>query len=163
MGYVNKNLKRLIIPYIITCIVYLIVESIVSFLNHDLTILKIAQSIIAMLIGIQSFEDGFGCRGMWFVYTLFIIKVTTYRLNKKTMLLVSLLSVVACLLLSKYELTWAVTDIFIATPIYYMGRLLSDDKLNTFIEYLKSLKIKYKLTLMIVLLSIAYNICKHSI
>ena len=83
-------------------------------------------SLFAILTGFHTFNDVPGCGKLWFVYTLLIIKIVFHYSNdtkggRYAMYAVSLIGA-ASYHFADIELTWAVTNTFLAMPWFLLGQ-----------------------------------------
>lgn len=159
--YYKKLFNRLFIPYIATCAVYLLFDIAINLYHGEFDVWRIPRSICAMLIGVQSFDDGCGCVSMWFVYTLLLIKLIETILTQKVKYIVAVFSLGVSIYMSQYELTWAVTDFLLAFPLYLFGQLFAiyGDRV---LMYLKNMHWASKLLSSVVLLFITYVISLYN-
>ena len=94
------------------------------------------KSFIAILIGWHGFSDATGCGNMWFVYTLFILKILSSMLSKRKLIILSVLGIIAAVIFNNcnINLTWAVTNTLLALPFYMIGNLCKGSGLLSYIR-----------------------------
>ena len=153
--YYKKIVNRLLVPYFATCVVYLLYDIAFTYYKGMFDPLRVVRSIGAMIIGVQSFDDGCGCVSMWFVYALFIIKLIDAFIPNRFKPVFAILCIACAIPLSKYEITWAVTDIFLAYPLYVIGQFISK-RGESVIEWLRNTNVWFKLLVMVLPLASTY-------
>lgn len=159
--YYKKLFNRLFFPYIATCAVYLLFEIAINLYHGEFDVWRILRSILAMFIGVQSFDDGCGCVSMWFVYTLLLIKLIETILTQKVKYIVAVVCLGGAIYISQYELTWAVTDFLLAFPLYVFGQICAKQG-GSVLTYLKKLHFGGKIISSVVLLFITYAVSLHN-
>lgn len=133
----SKNLKTLIIPYIILCEI----KDLGNMLEHvnDCGFLWTQGCI---LLGIHSYGDFDGCGNMWFVYTLFLIKlINQYCCSKsRYTYIIVILSILGAIIYNKFfvSVSWAVTCIFVALPYFILGQYCRKFNINLIITRIKN-------------------------
>lgn len=100
--YYKKIVNRLLVPYFATCVVYLLYDIAFTYYKGMFDPLRVVRSIGAMIIGVQSFDDGCGCVSMWFVYALFIIKLIDAFIPNRFKPVFAILCIACAIPLSKY-------------------------------------------------------------
>lgn len=136
----KKLLKTLVIPYFIINILNYIFYTFISHTCPDMYHLKneyltawFIPNILFGFHGIDGFHQAMGCAEMWFVYTLLFIKITTYYIKtSRGLLLYSLLCMAICYIYNRFNFNpaWAISNIFIASPFYCIGKILAEKKME---------------------------------
>lgn len=156
-SFCKKLWKGLILPYIIICLSYLLINSVFLYQSGDLSFYNYIRSIGYMAAGFQSCPHGIGAVAMWFVYTLLIIKIV-FRVIKdwRWLGILSVLCVVGSIMCHGHSLYWSVQNALLALPFYYLGWIISNRYSSYFHILTESLKSKTQantiLTLLFVIL-----------
>lgn len=132
----KKCIRSLIIPYILLCLICLIID---YFLSEKISFLTAAVRIKNDLLGI--FWNG--CGVLWFVYSLTLLKVMNGILSSRMMIWCSLLSLIMIYYLNKTGVmprgnSWA--NLMIALPFFVLGKLSACFKLSRCVVNLLSVK-----------------------
>lgn len=151
----RKIVQRLLIPYLILSAL----KASPHFFNEDAP-----WSLLAIITGFHTLNDVMGCGKLWFVYTLIIIKLivqfTAYTRDTRLILfLVSIAGGMVCQYYHQDDMSWAVTNTFLAMPWFLIGYeykfLKWDEKLT---EYLKTKTIWLKCLLTLLLMLSLYGV-----
>lgn len=134
--FLKKNYVSLIIPYLLLCLIKDF-SHVVEYYNDIPELLKFPAGV---LCGFHTFMDAPAAKNLWFIYTLFIIKVL-FQIAKSKKLLMSLtvLCIVASLICGyhDYHPAWAVTNVFLAFPYFFLGYVVStnfEEKLSACVK-----------------------------
>lgn len=142
----HKNLKGLIIPYVLLCISIILFFGAVKLYMGDMDSYYISFSLLACLIGDQDgIGCGFGCQALWFVYTLFLIKVVVNAVKDRWhwQFVIIICCLVAAFFLKLYniQLFSSYIDVLLSYPFFIMGfyiakrKLLNVELAQEFIRY----------------------------
>ena len=124
-GGKKVKLKSLLIPYLVICATYLVIEIPWQFKSGDLNPLNYLRSIGYMLLGFQKTPNGVGASAMWFVYTLALCKVVHYYLKKEIVrFFIALLCLSLAYATRDVHLFWSFQNVFICYPFYYVGAFI---------------------------------------
>lgn len=130
----HKNLRGLIIPYVILCISIILFFGAVKLYMGDMDAYYIPFSILACLIGDQDgIGCGFGCQALWFVYTLFLIKVVANavkdRWDWQCVIIVYCLVTASFLKTYNIQLFSSYIDVLLSYPFFIAGFYIAKRKL----------------------------------
>ena len=119
------KLKPLVVPYLVVCATYLLLDIPWQYKAGDLSCLNYIKSVGYMLAGFQTTPHGVSASAMWFVYTLALCKAVHY-ISGKTIyrLFILVLFLVFTVVTQEYHLFWSFQNLFICYPFYYIGALL---------------------------------------
>lgn len=139
--FFRKNLASLIVPYLILCLIKDF-SHITKYYNDIPELLKLP---IGVLGGFHTYLEAPAAKNLWFVYTLFIIKVI-FQIsndNKKVLLSLTALCIAGAMICGfhDYHPMWGVTNTFLALPYFLTGYAVSINfkgKLPKLIERIKS-------------------------
>ncbi len=152
--FLRKNYISLIIPYLLLCLIKDF-SHIIKYYNDFPELLKFP---IGVLSGFHTFMDAPAAKNLWFVYTLFVIKVL-FQLtkNKKQLTLLAMFGIAASLICGYYNFhpAWGVTNVFLALPYFFFGYIISvnfEEKLSGFVNKIKTYKSRILLCIGILLL-----------
>ncbi len=130
-AFLKKNLRTLIIPYVIICLVKA-VAYIFKHLDGGAF-----DSVIGIVCGFHTYNGAPGAKLLWFVYTLFILKLLlqskALSLGHIANAIVAVLSAVAAYFYASSamaDMQWAIGNAFLALPFFVAG-----------IEYEKTMKL----------------------
>lgn len=161
--FLKKNYISLIIPYLLLCLIKDF-SHIIKFYNDFPELLKLP---IGVLSGFHTFMDAPAAKNLWFVYTLFIIKVL-FQLtkNKKQLILLTIFCVAASLICGclNFHPAWAVTDVFLALPYFFLGYIVSinsGEKLSIWVEGIGLYKYR-SFSVLIILLIIQFVLSDYN-
>ena len=142
--FLKKNYVSLIIPYLLLCLMKDF-SHVVEYYNDIPELLKFPAGV---LCGFHTFMDAPAAKNLWFIYTLFIIKVL-FQIAKSKKLLMSLtvLCIVASLICGyhNYHPAWGVTNVFLAFPYFFLGYVIStnfEEKLSIWIKRIRQYKFR---------------------
>ena len=145
--FFKKNLKGIIIPYFLLGFSVVLFFAVVKLYFGGYEKDYFPMSILALLVGDQNgISSGIGSQALWFVYTLFLLKVlcNSLRTNYITQTITSLLCLVAAYVLDKKGLnlysSW--TNVLLAYPFFYVGFFLK----NRFGTSINKFSVKHKKT-----------------
>ena len=154
----KKNFRSLILPYLLLCLI-----KDADFWIKNITNWKeLAYSSCGILFGFHTFEDAPGAKNLWFVYTLFLLKILFQLIKSdKWRLVVSLGMVAVGVVYNRLgiELSWAVTNSFLAIPFFYLGHWLKVSRLDwveAMIDGIKRISSYVSLLICVVLWVIIY-------
>lgn len=124
--FLTKNIRSLIVPYLLLCGSLIIFFAIVKGYFGGLTLQYFPNSILAILIGNQDgISPGIGCQALWFVYTLFIVRcianVVSARWFTQLLISIAMLSIAYQLNSVGCELFSSVANVTLAYPFFIMG------------------------------------------
>lgn len=142
--FLKKNYISLIIPYLLLCLIKDF-SHIIKFYNDFPELLKLP---IGVLSGFHTFMDAPAAKNLWFVYTLFIIKVLfQITKSKKRLMLWMVLCVVVSLICGYYDYhpVWGVTNVFLAFPYFFLGYVIStnfEEKLSIWVKRIRQYKFR---------------------
>lgn len=121
--FFRKNFHSIILPYLILCVI----KDLSYWIKNIGDMEAFLLSPIAILSGFHTLFDAPGAKNLWFVYTLFILRLVVQLCGtgRHALLAVSLVSVAASVLynVSGLDLRWAVTNSFLAMPYFVVGIL----------------------------------------
>lgn len=130
-SFFKKNFKGIIVPYFLLGFSVVLFFAVVKLYFGGYEKDYFPLSIFALLIGNQNgIGLGIGSQALWFVYTLFLLKVlcNCLRTNYKAQTATALLCLVAAYVLDKNGLnlysSWA--NVLLAYPFFYVGFLLKN-------------------------------------
>lgn len=139
--FFKKNLYTLIIPYLILCMIKDFSHIIKYWNNFG----ELINCPIGILVGFHTFNGAPATKNLWFVYTLFILKIIFQFTNDKNrnMIFLFLVSLSGAYFMNLFDFNpaWAVTDAFTALPFFMFGYLFSKRYgayLENFISSVKS-------------------------
>lgn len=123
-GVKPLKLKPLLIPYLVICATYLILDIPWQYKEETLTIENYLRSIGYMLAGFQTTPHGVSASALWFVYTLALCKVV-HCFSKKNIysFLITLLCLVLAYITTDSHLFWSYQNVLVCYPFYYIGAL----------------------------------------
>lgn len=141
--FFKKNLYSLIIPYLILCVIKDF-SHIAKYWNN---FQELINCPIGILTGFHTFNGAPGAKNLWFVYTLFLLKIIFQITGNKRINMIALLttSIAGALAmhLCNISIDWAVTNVFLALPWFMLGYVASSNynaPLDRAINYLKEKK-----------------------
>jgi fucose 4-O-acetylase-like acetyltransferase len=141
-AFFKKNLYTLVIPYLLLCLIKDF-SHITKYWNN---FGELINCPIGILTGFHTFNDAPAAKNLWFVYTLFILKIIFQFVGKKNrnmiLLLLASLGGAYFMNLYGYNLAWAVTDTFAALPFFMFGYILSDRYSACLDNFISSIKAK---------------------
>lgn len=123
-GIKSLKLKPLVIPYLVICATYLILDIPWQYKEGNLNIENYLRSIGYMLAGFQTTPRGVSASALWFVYTLALCKVI-HSISKRDIyrLLIALLCLALAYLTKDIHLFWSYQNVFVCYPFYFIGAL----------------------------------------
>lgn len=161
--FLKKNYISLIVPYLILCLIKDF-SHIIKYYNDFPELLKLP---IGILSGYVKFMDAPAAKNLWFVYTLFIIKLL-FQLtkNKKQLTLLTVFCITASLICGylNFHPAWAVTDVFLALPYFFLGYIVSTnfgEKLSNWVERIRQYKYR-SFSVLIILLIIQFILSDYN-
>lgn len=123
--FFKKNLYSLIIPYLLLCLIKDF-SHITKYWNN---FQELINCPIGILTGFHTFNDAPAAKNLWFVYTLFLLKVIFQISGNKrsNVILLFVAAIVGAVTLNHYNihLDWAVTNTFSAMPWFMLGYIIS--------------------------------------
>lgn len=126
--FLVKQLKTLLIPMSLLCSINLALR---VLLNHITSMSDFLYSMGYSLLGFHSYNNHLGLGGLWFVYTLFLLKVLDKLLSKRFMIFVALILLCLHVILGVYNM--GAKNSFIALPLalpfYVLGKVSSCKKI----------------------------------
>ena len=168
-GYIVAALKSLLLPYVVICSTYLILNSFFLYQAGDLTVANYLRSIIYIFAGFQSCPHGIGSSAMWFVYTLLIIKIVFYVIDDWRWLgVIAVLCLCGTMFSKGHPLVWSVQNVLISFPFFYLGWLLANKEEAWFNKITNGIKLNTEqfriVTIMLVVLGlfVVYRIGEHN-
>lgn len=119
--FFKKNLVTLIIPYLLLCLI----KDFSHFTKYYDNFTELIKCPIGVLLGYHTYLDAPAAKNLWFVYTLFLLKLIMQVSKDKNSNLVALVLVsifgVCMLDFYNYHPKWAVTNTFLAMPFFILG------------------------------------------
>lgn len=121
--YIKRICKSLLLPYITTCLIYISIGIAVKMYKTGgvIPLIYVTNRLFACIIGLQ--DMGLGCGAMWFVLTLFLIKLFFSKVNGVAGALLSVTFLVLAIYVSKLNISWSVTNVLLAYPFFYIGQM----------------------------------------
>lgn len=120
--YIKRICKSLLLPYIATCLIYICIGVTVKMYNTGvIPLIYVTNRLFACIIGIQ--DMGLGCGAMWFVLTLFLIKLFFSKVKGVAGALLSVTFLVLAIYVSKLNISWSVTNVLLAYPFFFIGQM----------------------------------------
>jgi len=128
--FLSKNIKGLIVPYLLLASSVIFFFALVKLFFGSFDALYFPQSFLCMLIGDQNgLGNGVGCQAMWFVYTLFITKVIANATYDKWWLRVFIciasLAAVVYMKAKGIQVYSSFTNVLLAYPFFEFGFAVS--------------------------------------
>lgn len=124
LGGGRLKLKPLMVPYLIICATYLVIDIPWQYKAGDLSFMNSLRSVGYMLAGFQRTPHGVSAAAMWFVYTLAICKVVHYFARKdKLRFVISIICLVLVYATGDNHLFWSFQNVLICYPFYFVGTL----------------------------------------
>lgn len=124
--FFKKNLYSLIIPYLLLCLI----KDFSHITKHWNNFAELMNCPIGILTGFHTFNDAPAAKNLWFVYTLFILKIIFQFVDNRNrnMLLLLLAGLGGTFVMNLYGCNpaWAVTDTFAALPFFMFGYIVSN-------------------------------------
>ena len=123
-AFLKKSWFTLLIPYFIIC----------AIKRMDLWISHVGDgktwlSMFGVLTGFHKFQGIHACTMMWFIFTLFLMKMAFQLWGKsnRSLLMLTLCSLIGCVAFNQsgYDVGWSLTDALLAMPFYVAGYLLA--------------------------------------
>ena len=156
--FFTKNFHTLIIPYILLCII-----KDGNYIISNITDIKeLSYTFGAIIFGFHTLFDAPGAKNLWFVYSLFLIKFLFQLFNsKKQQTIMTAIFLTAGIIYNYLGLkyTLAATNSFLAMPYFYIGYILGNsykEKVNTFVNKLKTKPFEAIITSFIIIVCIYY-------
>lgn len=125
-NFTNALIKQLVLPMMLLALTYDIFQGVQDYLSGTFDISSFIDTIIGIFIGNQP-----SLAGLWFVYTLIIIKVISYALPRYLKPELT----IGCILISYYlnehgtaEFHNCFVNTLLAYPFFYFGEFLSYHK-----------------------------------
>lgn len=122
----SKNIRGLIIPYSLLSLTIILFFTIVKLYFGGFELIYFPLSIFACLIGDQNgIESDIGCQALWFVYTLFLSKITANIIRDRWIIeiMISLLFLSIAFLLNQYgvKVYSSYVNLFVCYPFFTIG------------------------------------------
>ena len=131
ISFFKKNFKGIVVPYFLLGFSVVLFFAVVKLYFGGYEIGYFPMSILALLAGDQNgIASGIGSQALWFVYTLFLLKVLCnyLRTNYIAQTVTSLLCLVAAYVMAKKGLnlysSWA--NVLLAYPFFFVGFFLKN-------------------------------------
>lgn len=125
----NKLVKGLVIPYFILSLL----KAVPYLISPDCP-----WSLLAIMTGFHTLKGAFGCGKLWFIYTLIFLKIVRHYTSDTNITRYSLYGVsligIALYHYAEIEMTWAVTNSFLAMPWFLFGQEYKGKSLDRFIS-----------------------------
>ena len=125
-SFLKKNFKGIIVPYFLLGFSVVLFFAVVKLYFGGYEKDYFPLSLYALLVGKQNgIATGIGSQALWFVYTLFLLKIlcNSLRTNYMAQTVTTLLCLVVAYVLSKNGLnmysSW--TNVLLAYPFFYLG------------------------------------------
>jgi fucose 4-O-acetylase-like acetyltransferase len=118
----KKNLRTLVIPYLLLCFI----KDADFWIKNLCNLKELFCSFCGIFLGFHTFEDAPGAKNLWFVYSLFLLKLLFQLIKSdKWRLGITVFSVAAGVVYNRLgiELSWAFTNSFLAMPYFLIGHL----------------------------------------
>lgn len=120
-GFWQKLTTTLIVPYFVICIINAAID-----VNNTPSF---CSTLFNISLGIHGLDSqlfwGDGCREMWFVYTLIIIKcIFQYSLRITIQIFISALFILLVYIQNRlgFNIAWGVSDVLICYPFFVCGQ-----------------------------------------
>lgn len=125
--FFNKNLYSLVIPYLLLCVI----KDFSYLLKNWNNFQELINCPIGILTGFHTYNGVPAARSLWFVYTLFILKILFQISGNKRSNLMMLLAIalIGSFALNHFSIhpDWAVSNTFAAIPWFMCGYVISKD------------------------------------
>lgn len=159
-----KKLKRLIIPYFVLSFINLILDILwnVFVLKNAITSEYFYIKIKGILLCYSDIENMPNCSPLWFLVALFFCSLFLYtltRLNNRISFSICIVMIAIGYLLAVYFnsisiIPWKLTVVLMATPIMYLGYVLSKYNILTKTKELIAVTISILLMLLAIIVEI---------
>ena len=124
--FLYKNTTGLVVPYVLLTFSIVLFFAVVKLYFSNFSSNYFLYSIISCLIGDQDGMDGgVGCQAMWFVYTLFLVKVVANSVKSRWLLQLLIIAVFLFLaiFLNRNQISYfsSYINVFLAYPFFMLG------------------------------------------
>lgn len=137
--FLRKNIKSLIIPYLIYNLIGCIFYSLMRYFSptHLYSINEyLIKSFLGVLLGGQSFISVLPIVPTWFLITLFAVRCVCFLFDKKSFFLLLPVTALLAIVVSKYQIEqyvfYQLDTLLLAYPFFALGMLLRSLKDRTF-------------------------------
>ena len=157
--FFSKNFMLLIVPYLLLCLI----KDFSHFIKYYDNFAELIKCPIGVLGGFHTFMDAPAAKNLWFVYSLFLLKLVAQLVkgNLPSLVVLSVLGVAGAYVCGLYDFhpKWAFTNALLAMPFFMLGYLMSmkcKNGISLLVEKVKSVNKAIVLAVVLLLAGVLF-------